>query len=131
MRIKLQRSQLEGIELLLGVLITDNPPTNVAERLVFDHVFALYGKIRAKVESLMPPRSGWSLSLTDFEAMAFYVFYQNVYVPTESYRYEALQLQKIFNEIDLQNYGRPAKTNLGNRGLATGTPGRLLGSSTR
>lgn len=128
MLIKLERPQLEGIELLLGIMINENPPANVAERLVFDHVFSFYAKVRAKVETLIPKRAGWSVTLTDFEAMAFYVFYQNVFVDDARYVYEAIQLQQIFNLIDHQDYGRPAKTNLRPRELAEGQPARLLGS---
>lgn len=103
MKIKLNRAQLEGVELLLRVLLNDNKPSNMAERLVYEIVFKLYQKIRAKAEVIGCPRSGYGLSLTSQEAMAYYIYYQNVVIDTTAYTYEALQMQRVFNEIDSSN----------------------------
>ncbi|MBY0244980.1 MAG: hypothetical protein K2Q03_05975 [Sphingobacteriaceae bacterium] len=100
MKIKLNRAQLEGVELLMRVLLNENKPKDIAELLVRDIVYKLYQKIRAKTEVIGCPRSGYGVSLTNQEAMAFYIYYQNVEVDAEGYKYEAFQLQRIFAEID-------------------------------
>lgn len=126
MTIKTTKPQLEGIELILKVLLADNQPANIAEQLVYNHVFKAYTKIRAKIESSYAPRSGYAVSLTDQEALALHVFYENVHIYHAAYQYEALQLQTVFNQIN-QQYGHINQTDQRNRGLATGTSERRLG----
>lgn len=128
MKFKANKCQTEALELVLRVLLEENQPADVAESLVYEIVFKAYTKIRAKVEALIAPRSGWGVSLTDQEAKALYVFYQqrvNPYLP--GYAYEMIQLRTLYEQID-QQYGRITPTNSRFRTLASGTPPRLLGS---
>jgi hypothetical protein len=126
MNFKTNKSQLDGIELLLRVLLNNNQPTNIAEQLVYSHVSKAYTKVRAKTETPFVGKGTWSIALTDQEAWALHVFYENVRIDFVAYQYEALTLQSIFNQID-QNYGQTIRTNYTNRGLAAGTSERRLG----
>lgn len=120
MTIKTNQNQLEAVELILRILLNDNQPGNIAEQLVYSHVFKAYTKIRAKTESRINTRSGWGISLTDQEALALHVFYENVLIDRVAYQYEALALQTVFNQIN-KEYGHINHKNQGNRKLANRT----------
>ncbi len=104
MIIKTNRDQLEGVVLLMSELLVDNQPSDIAELLVFSLVKDAYAKMRAKTETIMAPRSGYSINLTDLQAMALYIFLQNVSIPQSRYQYEAIQIQSISDKIH-QQYG--------------------------
>jgi hypothetical protein len=103
MTVKNTQAQMDAIVQLLGILLTENEPQNIAEKLVYNIVFKLYQKFRAQSEMLKLKAKGYSLNLNDNEALALYVFVQNVHIPTAQYQYEALQLTRVFNEIDKQH----------------------------
>nr|WP_067054118.1 hypothetical protein [Mucilaginibacter sp. L294] len=127
MTFKPNRCQLDGLELLLRVLLNENKPDNIAERLVYSHVAKAYNKIRAKTEAVFIGKSTWQFSLTDQEAWALHVFFYNVTVDFVAYHYEVLTLQSIINQIDQMYHGQINPTNYTNRGLAAGTSARRLG----
>ncbi len=103
MRIKLTKMQLDGVAVILNELVNHNKPVNMAEKLVYHFVKSIYNKIRVKSESLTVPRSGWSISLTDQEAISLYLFLNQVYIPVERYNYEHIQLLSICSEIEKQH----------------------------
>lgn len=99
MIIKTNKSQLDAVSLLLGVLVTENKPTNIAEKLVYNIVKNAYNKIRSKSEMLGCPRSGYKISLTDNEALAIHVFLNNIHIPEKLYPYESIQINSMNNQI--------------------------------
>lgn len=119
MTVKTTRTQLEAVVLLLSILIEENKPTNVLEKLILSLVMALFQKLRKKIESITYPKSGWSVNMTDLEAMALHAFYKSIWVDNEAYTYEAIQLERIIKQID-QKHGGIININPGNRKLAEG-----------
>lgn len=130
MRIKANKEQLDAIVLILGQLLDLYPAENMAEELIEELVDKIYTKLYTQSRKLYVDKNSWAFSLNSLEAKAFHIFYQNTFVDAEAYRYEAIQLQNMFNQID-QKYGRVTPRNNTNRELATGTPARRLGSPTR
>lgn len=130
MRIKASKQQLDAIVLLLGQLLDMCPAENIAEELVEELVNKVYTKLYTQSRKLYADKNSWAFSLNSLEAKAFHIFYQNTFIDAEAYRYEAIMLQDMFNQID-QKYGRVTPRNQTNRGLATGTPPRRLDSPTR
>ncbi|MBC7399820.1 MAG: hypothetical protein H7289_07720 [Mucilaginibacter sp.] len=93
---------MEGILLLLKLLLKLNKPKDLAEKLVRNIVFKVYQRLRAQSEVVTLKPKGYSLSLNENEALALYVYLQNVGIANDLYKYEALQLTRVFNEIDKQ-----------------------------
>jgi len=130
MRIKANKEQLEAIVLMLGQLLELYPAENVAEELVEEIVNKIYTKLYTQSRKIYSDKNSWSFSLNSLEARAFYIFYQNTFIDAVAYRYEALQLQNMFNQID-QVYGRTTNKNQTNRRLASGETPRRLDSPAR
>lgn len=103
MKMKMNRNQLEAVGLILRVMLENNPPMNPAERLVYGFVYKLFARIRTRCERIDSTKNGWGLSLSEQEALALYVFIQNMVIP-EGYDYERIQINSIFNQID-KEYG--------------------------
>lgn len=104
MKMKTTRQQLEAVELALRLMLSENKPTNPAEKLIYDIVYKLYCRVRMRVERITPTKSGWSLKLTEQEALALHVFVTNYPMPV-GYTYEELQIDTIYYKID-QEYGK-------------------------
>lgn len=119
MTVKTSRDQLEGIVLLLSILIEENKPRTVLERMVTILVMNLFQKLRKKTEAVIYPKSGYSVNMTDLEAMALHTFYKSIYVDQEAYTYEAINLERVVKQID-QEYGGIINVHPGNRRLAQG-----------
>lgn len=106
MKIQCSQGQLEGIVLLLGVLVVSQTPSNIPEQLVYNHVFKLYQKTRLKTENygqkLTAKSKLCNLCLTENEALALYVYLQQVTIPQAQYQYEAIQILRVTNEIEKQ-----------------------------
>ncbi|GGH02931.1 hypothetical protein [Pedobacter zeae] len=100
MKIKATKDKIAGISLLLGVLMEQNKPRDIAETLIYLLVDKVFTKVRAKAESLWSPKSGWGVNLTDMEAMALFIFLQQVHIPERLYKYEAIQLNDVSNQIE-------------------------------
>lgn len=106
MRIKNSQDQMLGIVLLLGVLVNNQKPSNIAEKLVYNIVFKVYQKYRLQAENnalkLRKTANGYTLCLTDNEAMALYAYLHLVTIPEKQYQYEAIQMLRLCNEIEKQ-----------------------------
>lgn len=124
MTIKLKnQQQVEGLELILRVMLTDYEPKNIAESLVFDLVVKGYRKIRTRAEHVT--RQGYSFSLTTEEAKALYLFYQNQVVPSALYVYEAHILMAVITQIGNDYLSRNQSTNIRTGALAPGSSAGL------
>lgn len=119
MTVKTTKNQLEAIVLLLSILIEENKPTTIQEKFILTPVLNLFQKLRRKTEAVIYPKSGYSMNMTDMEAMGLHIFYKRVYVDREAYTYEAINLERIIKLID-QQYGGIININPGNRRLAEG-----------
>lgn len=106
MRVKCSQGQMEGVVLLLGVLVNSQTPSNIPEKLVYNIVFKVYQKYRLQAENnnlkLRKTTNGYTLCLTDNEALALYAYLQHVTIPQAQYQYEAIQMLRISNEIEKQ-----------------------------
>lgn len=106
MRIRNSQDQQLGIVLLLGVLVTNQKPNSIAEKLVYNIVFKVYQKYRQQAENnnlkLRKSANGFSLCLNENEALALYAYLQLVTIPAEQYHYEAIQMLRVCNEIERQ-----------------------------
>lgn len=120
MTVKTTKNQLEGIVLLLSILIEENKPASILEKLILSLVMNLFQKLRKKTEAVIYPKSGYSVKMTDLEAMALHTFYKSIWVDSDAYTYEAIKLERIIKEID-QQYGGIINIDPGNRRLASGT----------
>lgn len=125
MRVKCNRSQLDGLVLILGVMLDSNPSTNIGEEIIYELVNKVYIKIHNKATQLYLAR--YDFTLTDLEAKALWVYYQNTPIDAQSHPYESTQLQALFNQIDKQ-YGGSTQRGFRGRELAPGTSTRRLGS---
>lgn len=119
MTVKTTKDQLEAIVLLLSILIEENKPTSVLEKLILSLVMNLFQKLRKKTEAVIYPKSGYSIKMTDMEAMALHTFYKSIWIDAEAYTYEAINLERVVKQID-QQYGGIININPGNRRLAEG-----------
>jgi hypothetical protein len=79
MTLKLTHNQAFALMHLFDKVINPQLPEDVAERLVKELMYKVYKKLRSVLEAKIKPR-GYSLALTDLEAMAFYVYFQNRYL---------------------------------------------------
>lgn len=100
MKITANKEKLTGLGLLFAYLVINYTPDNMAEKLVYAHVYRIHLKIKAKLDVLNYPKGGYNINLTDDEAIALYLFMQNVSIPENHYRYEAIQMRLITDEID-------------------------------
>jgi len=121
MKLKTTRSQLEGLELIIRVMLQTNIPNDPAEKLIYDIVYKAYCRIRTRVERIASTKHGWSFKLADQEALAMHVFISNATVPPIGYDYEKMQLQSMFTNIH-DEYGQPVYRNQSYSMLATGSP---------
>lgn len=127
MRIKLTGDQLLAVSNLLNCLIEVNPSENLAEEIVEELVNKMFIKLQSKIFQLSN-KGIWTITITDLEAKAFWLFFQRAMCPNPSrYEYELLQLQTIFNLID-KTYGGTRTENTTNGRLVAGTSPRRLGS---
>ncbi len=103
MKIPCSQAQIEGIVLLLGVLVQSQTPSNIPEKLVYSHVLKLYQKTRLKLENFgqkTTAKNKTSFCLSDNEALALYVYLQQVAIPEHQYLYETIVLISVKNAIE-------------------------------
>ena len=117
MKVKMTRSQLEAVELIIRVMLTENKPSNPAEKLIYDIVYKLYSRIRTRVERVTATKDGWSVKFGEQESLALHVFITNFPIPI-GYTYEEIQLNTIYTHLD-QEYGKLTHTDSEYRTLAT------------
>lgn len=104
MKVKMTRQQLEGLELIIRIMLTENKPIDPATKLIYDIVYKFYAKIRQRIERIAATKEGWSIKFGEQEALAMHVFISNYPIPT-GYLYEELQLDIVYRQLD-QEYGR-------------------------
>jgi len=117
MKVKMTRTQLEAVELIVRKMLDYNKPANPAEKLIYDIVYKLYSRIRARVERATATKDGWSVKFGEQESLAMHVFISNFEIPT-GYVYEEIQLNIIYTHLD-KEYGRLICTDSNHRKLAT------------
>ncbi|QTE35998.1 hypothetical protein J3L18_23075 [Mucilaginibacter gossypii] len=76
MTLKLTYDNAKALMHLFEKFINPEQPADIAESLVKDIMFQVFKKLRNKVESRFKG-DGYSLSLTDIEAKAYYVYFNN------------------------------------------------------
>lgn len=97
MRIKTNHSRLMSVVLLLGQLLLINKPNDIAEKLVYSLVEKLYKRILVK--TITATRAGYTFTLSDQEALALFIFINQVDLLRSAYPYEANELQAISDQI--------------------------------
>lgn len=99
MRIKLNRSQLEGMFNLLEILIADEKPEGLRETL--DHALTVrsYRKIRSQLEC---GNKVSGVNLTTEEAIGLCLFLTGRGYDTETWRYEKTIAENVSAQIDKQ-----------------------------
>jgi hypothetical protein len=117
MKVKMNRQQLEAVELIIRVMLEENKPCNAAEKLIYDIVYKWYCKIRMRIEKPTITKEGWSVKFTEQEALAVNVFISNFPIPI-GYVYEEMQLNTIYGHLD-KEYGRLISSDISYRKLAT------------
>lgn len=100
MNLKLTYQQATALKQLYDVVIIPEKPMDVAERLVKELMIKVYKKLREKLEGKMKGQ-GYTLGLTDTEAMAYYVYFQNRWLG-EEWMYETNFITSQLAELDKQ-----------------------------
>jgi len=98
MRIILTQKQLTALHEYFAEHVVNDRPENIAEALVKSLVMRVFQKMNKKVYARLQGM-GYSLHLTDEEAMAYYVYFQNRFIG-EGYQYQQLLIQTHINQID-------------------------------
>jgi hypothetical protein len=103
MKIKLNKSKLEALDILLSMMIRVHKPSNIADRLVHSLVTEVWKKVSIKLtKSVSEYKVRHTLTISDTEAMALHIWYHR-YISDDymdSYQYESLVCRNIVNEID-------------------------------
>jgi len=97
MRFQTKKSQLDSIVLLLGELVKRNQPEDIAQKLVHSIVKKVYLRLLVKTETAT--RSGFTFTLSDPDALALFVFINQVDLMIEFYPCESNEIQMISNQI--------------------------------
>lgn len=97
MTIKLSQQQAEALSHLFNKVIIPEPVANIAESLIKDLIIQVYKKLWNKLYA--KKKDGYSLSLTDVEAKAFYVYFQSRNLGPD-WVYEQLMIEKHLAELD-------------------------------
>ena len=100
MTLKLTQQKAEALKYLFEQKINPEEPENIAERLIKTLMWQVYKKLRSHLEGKLKPR-GYSVQLTDVEAMAFHVYFQNMHLGT-GWIYEQTLIDSQLLEIDKQ-----------------------------
>ncbi|MEO7212628.1 hypothetical protein [Mucilaginibacter sp.] len=99
MTIKLTYDQAKALEHLFINVINPEEPADVAEKLVKHLMTAIFKKLRNKLESKV--KDGYSLALTDTEAMAYYIYFQQRHLGL-GWLYEQNFIDRHILELDKQ-----------------------------
>ncbi|WP_121812761.1 hypothetical protein [Mucilaginibacter kameinonensis] len=98
MLLKLTIQQAEALYNLFVSEVLPTPATDVAESLVKDLITQVFKKLRSKLESKLKGR-GYSISLTDVEAKAYYVYFNSRNFGTQ-WLYEQTFISNQINELN-------------------------------
>ncbi len=99
MRLKMNYHQADCLCRLFQLCIIPVKPADIAESLVYDIMVQIFKKLRNKVEAIKPGKDGYSVTLTQVEAKAYYVYFHTRELGV-NYRYEANFIQQHINQID-------------------------------
>jgi hypothetical protein len=102
MKIKLNRSKMEGLYQLLSILLK-NKASNKAEQILHCIVVKIAIKIRNKLDQYNA-KDSYQISLNEYEALAFELWFNSNADWTAWYIYELNVAQAICRDID-KNYG--------------------------
>jgi hypothetical protein len=102
MKIKLTKNQLEGINTLIKVMLSQTTPYEMPDKLLYEIVDGISDKISKKLKKLQyETAGGYGLSLTSIEAKALYCWLTNLcHLYEPAYHYESLVATSIVGEID-------------------------------
>lgn len=98
MTIKLTKDQLQALYMLFSEVVISEKPTHISEKIIQVHLVKIYKKLRERVEAKFTNK-GYSISLKDEEAMAYYIYFYNRSLGN-TYLYEQNFIQTHINEID-------------------------------
>lgn len=101
MTLKLSYDQAHQLLRLFEKVINPEQPEDVAESLLKDLMFSVFKKLRTKVEARLKGHNGYSLSLTDTEAKAYYLYFQNRHLGKDWY-YEQIFIEKHLLQLNKQ-----------------------------
>jgi hypothetical protein len=104
MRLKLTKTQLEGLHLILTQSLNRTEPDNIPDALIHELVDKLNERVRSRVRKAMgTSQNGYGLTLNSVEAKALYCWWMRVqddeYWPMH-YRYESIVMNKVAHDID-------------------------------
>lgn len=105
MRFKLNRTQLEGLLVLIQNGLEITPEDTMADKLIKALMRSIAERLSKKVEKVrMDVKQPKSFTMNDNESMTLYCWYNMMRVDLESdYQYEVIVTDQIFNLID-QHY---------------------------
>lgn len=97
MRLPLNYNQAVQLKHLFDQVINPELPGDVAESLVKDLMFQVYKKLRNRLET--KAKNGYSLTLTDVEGKAFYIYFQSRCLGP-NWIYEQILVDKLLVGLD-------------------------------
>jgi fatty acid/phospholipid biosynthesis enzyme len=102
MKIKLTKTQLEGIHTLIRVMLRDAACEEMADKLLYEIVDGISDKITKRMKKLQYENNGgYGLSLSSIEAKALYCWLTNqIHIYDAAYQYESIVATGIIGEID-------------------------------
>lgn len=98
MTFKLSQDQATALKYLFDKVIIPEKPEDIAESLVKDLMVQVFKKLRDKLECTTK-KNGYSLTLNDTQAKAFYVYFQNRSLP-HGWKYEEVMIRAQLAELD-------------------------------
>lgn len=102
MKVKLTKTQLDGLHLLVSKSLEELEPVTIPERMVWSLMDKLNERLRVKIrkmrtETRIDLKMTWNVE----EAGAFWLFVRVVRTEMEElYKYEMLVADRIYHEID-------------------------------
>lgn len=98
MTLKLTIQQAEALRKLFEDLVIHDLPVDVNEKLLQIILIKIYKKLRNRHEARLKG-TGYSISLTDEEAIAYYLYFKDRHLVAE-YLYEASFIHQHIGQID-------------------------------
>lgn len=98
MTIKLTYEQANALYVLFKAVVVNDEPQDIAESLVKDLMMQVLKKLTLKMD-FQKKKDGYSLSLTDVEAKAYYVYFNQRHLG-DGWIYENNLIQQHVNDLD-------------------------------
>ena len=99
MKIKLNRDKMQSVHDLISHLLAAYPAEDKAERLLHKLINRVRIKFRNRLDQVNE-RNGYQVTLTEDEALALDIWFNQVVLPADNWIYERLQVEKMCNEAD-------------------------------